>query len=474
MNEQKKYTVSIGVMLIVICGLLWLMGILFFVNDPMDLTEWLLVFLYIYGIWSVMKRNGGRIYPFAIFLLYCFVSNAGQTISHMLGIENTGKVDIYTQYTGQLINRMLIQQCVFVLCMILGYLLLRRLKAVTIWDDPVIQKYERVTFGPHEILLWVLALYVVVIYLQELSQRAVMDYGEYYYETRQGIGTVAEYLYHVVIFAYLFKYTGWKRKMAFGIMLTLAAMAVLIGSRSSTIPVIVGVCFLLSYQTKKKFKLRLWHVLAGIVVLLVFSAFAKLREYPISEISFSLLRETVTLNPIKALAEILQEMGTSARTTLSTMIALDKGVVEHEGTIIYALLKGVFPIQLLNMVGIDPPAMESLSAWVSDYGAGQYVDGRGWGYSFIGEIIYNFGNWGFIFSFFFGTVVALLENGIERLLKKKDFYLSAGILYVLGYSVFLARAEMVLLSTRIRYTVYMAVAFMLVKNLFKEERVKGQ
>ena len=260
--------------------------------------------------------------------------------------------------------------------------------------------------------------------------------------------------------------------MAFGIVVVLAGMAVLIGSRSATIPVIVGVCFILSHQAEKKFKLRLWHVLAGIAVLMVFSAFAELREYSISQLSVSLVVQKVFTSPLKAIVQIFQEMGTSARTTLTTMMALDKGVIEQEGTILYSLLKGVFPISLLKLVGIKAPYMTSLSAWVSDYGSGLYVEGKGWGYSFIGEIIYNYGNWGFIFCFFFGMLIAWLENCIEKLLKNKDYLLSAGILYVLGYSVFLARAEMTLVSTRIRYTVYMAVLIILIRAFMKNRSVK--
>lgn len=474
MNEQKKPSVTRGGILIAICSIFLLAGILFFVKEPVDITGWILIVFYVYGIWIVARRNAGRVYPFAIFLLYCFVSNAGQTLTHLSGIENTVLVDIYAAYSSELINRMLILQGVFVLCMILGYLLLRRMRAETPEVLRVTQTVKPGTVILDDLILWVLAVYVAVIYAQELSQRVDMDYGEYYYETREGLGTVAQYLYHVVVFAYLFKHPGWRRKMAFGIVLVLAGMAVLIGARSATIPVIVGVCFILSYRSEKKFKLRLWHVVAGVLILMIYSAFAELRKLPISELSFSLIMQSIFVSPLESLANILQEMGTSARTTLTTMQALDCGVVQQEGTILYSLLKGIFPLQLLNLVGIQPPAIESLSAWVSDYGSGLYVEGKGWGYSFIGEIIYNFGNWGFIFSFFFGAAIALLENGIEKLLKNKDYYLGAGVLYVLGYGVFLARAETTLLSTRIRYTVYMAVLLFLVKLFLKKRSVNSQ
>ena len=69
-------------------------------------------------------------------------------------------------------------------------------------------------------------------------------------------------------------------------------------------------------------------------------------------------------------------------------------------------------------------------------------------------------------------LIAWLENCIEKLLKNKDYLLSAGILYVLGYSVFLARAEMTLVSTRIRYTVYMAVLIILIRAFMKNRSVK--
>lgn len=471
---MKKPQKIIGFLAIMLCCLAWLIGVMIAGSDNADFTGWMLILLYAVGIWAVYKCNVGRIYPFLIFLLYCFGSNAGQTLAHLLGMENTAKVDIYASYSNGLINEMLLLQGVFILFMILGYLLLRKMRTeVSAQDQPMLkEEASSVTVGLEELVLWMLSLYVAIIYVQELVQRTNMDYGEYYYEARQGLGTVAQYLYHVVIFAYLFKHTGWKRKMAFGIILVLSTMSVFIGARSATIPAVVGVCFILSYQARKKIKLRLRYVVLGVLVLWVFAAFEDLRQYPISQLSFSLIAEKLALTPATAMAKILQEMGGSARTTLSTMIALDKSVIEHEGTILYSLLKGVFPIQLLNLVGITPPAITSLSAWVSDYGSGPYMDGRGWGYSFIGEIIYNFGNWGFVFSFFFGMLLAWLENCIEKLLSNKDYYLSAGILYVLGYGVFLARAETALLATRIRYTVYMAVLIVLIRGFIKNRSVK--
>jgi hypothetical protein len=472
MNKKMTFKITKGFLVTFFCCAVWMLSLLLTGSKSADITGLMLVFLYGIGIWGVVRTNAGRVYPFAIFLLYCFVSNAGQTITHLLGIETLVEVSIYKEYSSALINRMLLLQCVFVLCMLLGYLLVRKAQSQYQAEQPLLAQPEPIKVGVDELSLWVLSLYVGVIYAHELSQRVYMDYGEYYYETRQGVGTVAQYLYHVVIFAYLFKHTGWKRRMAFGIILVLSIMAVFIGSRSATIPVIVGVCFILSYQAKNKFKLRVQHVVWGIVILLVFSAFADLREYPISELSLSMILETVTLNPIKALAKILQEMGTSARTTLTTMMALDKNVIRHEGTILYSLLKGVFPLSLLNLVGVEAPNMESLSAWVSNYGSGLYVEGKGWGYSFIGEVIYNYGNWGFVFCFIFGILIAWLENSIEKLLKNKDYYLSAGILYVLGYSVFLARAETTLVSTRIRYTVYMAVLIVLIRALLKKRSVR--
>lgn len=472
MVEFKKPNKAIGFLAIFLCGIIWLVGVLAVGSENAAFTGWMVILLYITGIWAAFRCNGGKIYPFVIFLLYCFVSNAGQTVIKLLGITFTEGVNIYAGYSPALINRMLILQGVFVACMLLGYMMLRKMQIVTPEKESLAQQAEPHGVGASELILWALAVYVAVIYIQELSQRIYMNYGEYYYESRQGVGTVAQYLYHVVLFAYLFKHTGWKRKMAFGIMLGLAIMAIFIGSRSTTIPVIVGVAFIISVQAKNKFKLRLRHVLAGLLILFVFSAFAELRKYPISKLNFTLIAETVTFSPFKLLGEILQEMGTSARTTLTTMLALDKGAIDHEGTIFYSLLKGVFPVSFLKIVGIKAPYMTSLSAWVSDYGSGQYVDGKGWGYSFIGEIIYNYGNWGFIFCFFFGMLLAWLENCIEKLLKNKDYLLSAGILYVLGYSVFLARAEMTLVSTRIRYTVYMAVLIILIRAFMKNRSVK--
>lgn len=471
MDEIKQPKQKKGFFPIFIVSAIWLVGMLAAGNTSSAFNGWILIFLYFVAIRSAFLANGHQFFPFVIFLMYCFASNAGQTLSHLLGFEEQQTVEIYKSYSDGLIAEMLFLQMTFVLSMILGYLLLRKARPVTLEATQLSAETteDALTIGVEEVILWVMALYVAVIYIQELSQRSSLSYGDYYYSTREGVGAVAQYLYHVVVFAYLFKHRGWKRKMALGIAITLAIMAVFIGSRSATLPILVGLLFVLSALSSKQFKLRLRHVIVGIVVLLVFSAFAVLRNYPISQLSISLIADKVTLDPVKALVEILQEMGGSARTTLSTMTALKNGVVHHEGTILYSLLKGIFPIPILNLVGISAPAIESLSAWISDYGSGSYLDGKGWGYSFIAEIIYNYGNWGFLCSFVFGAVLAVLENCIEKLLNKKNYYLAAGILYILGYGVFLARAETTLLSTRIRYTVYMALLFAVYYLLTKKK-----
>jgi hypothetical protein len=432
------------------------------------LSGWILILLYVCCGIAVINKNGKRPYPFFVFVLYCFMSNAGQTLTHLLGLTNNLNVDIYRRYDMNLIAEMLLIQGWFISFMVVGYLCLRNKKEY-VYKPVSSLSGQHISFQLNELILICLAIIVGLTYFQEMTLRFSMSYGEYYYTVREGLGTVMQYIYHVYVYTYFLNHTGWKRKFAFSIILILAIMSIFIGSRSATIPMLVGILYIIMVS-KTKIRIKPRYLLVGFLLLIVFSAFTDLRSYSLSDLSGLVVLEAVLGSPITALKEIVQEMGGSARTVLSTMEGLRNGVVHHEGTILYSLLKGVFPISVLNIFGFSEPSIPSLSAWVSVYGSGPYVLGRGWGYSIIAEIIFNFGYWGVIFSFIFGSIMAFAENLIERLLEKKMVYLAAGILYVLGYAVFLARAETTLMATRIRYTVYLAIGFWLYSKMARKRR----
>lgn len=465
-TNSKRWSVRPEYFCILFCCIAWAIGILAIGWNNAVLNGWMLIALYITSIVVLFRVNGNRPYPFVVFMIYCFLCNAGQTLTHLLGLHNEMNVDIYAQYSSKLIGEMLFLQGAFVLFMTVGYLLFRKKRDMaSVAGDLAIKADMSVDW--EDVLLWVVALIVFATYIQELGQRATQSYGEYYYESRVGLGTVMNYVYHVVIFGYLLRNTGWKRKMAYGILAGLALMAIFIGSRSTTIPMVVGCAFVLLLQYRGKIKIKLRYVLLVLLLLYMISIFAEIRDYALSEITISLVLEEVTLSPLQVLINLVQEMGSSARTTLTTMRALDIGAIQQEGTIAFWLLKGIFPLQILEFIGINAPKIESLSAWVSEYGSGPYAEGRGWGYSIIAEIIYNYGGWGVVFSLLFGAANAALENLIEKLLSTRHPYLASAFLYVLGYNVFLARAEMTLLSTRIRYTVYfliLVLGYKVVKN----------
>ena len=440
--------------------IVWLAGVLFAGPYNATFNGVMLILLYIVGIAMFLKRNNKIAYPFVIFLIYSLFSNAGQTLTRLLGFKNNINVDIYARYSDKLIGEMLLIQGMFIFCMCVGYIVFRRKREVSI-VSPLLDNGSNLDL--EDLLLALVTLIVAVSYITELSKRASLSYGDYYYDARGGVDSLMQYVYHVVIFGYILRHNGWKKKMAYCIMAVLAVMAIFIGSRSATLPMFVGCAFILLATQKGKVKFKLRYLALALVVLLVFAAFTELRDYAISDLNAEIVFDDFTVSPIQALVDIVDEMGGSARTVLSTMQAKKMGVTDSEGTILYAVLKGFVPVGALNMVGISEPAVGFLSEWVSEYGSGLFIEGKGWGYSIIAEIIYNFGTMGIFFSFIFGGAVALLENWMERLLKKGESFLAAGVLYLLGYAVFLARAEMALVSTRIRYTLYFAILLWLMK-----------
>ena len=465
LNATKNQTISPVQLGMFFFCIVWIISVLLSGTMSAAFNGWMLIGLYAMAFVAVFGINDRKPYPFVIFLLYCFLSNAGQTLTHLLGIPNVTIVDIYKLYSSSLIGEMLFWQGMFVACMTLGYMTIKKRRSA----EPSVPRITDVgsAFQWEDVLLLGVALAVFVTYLVELSKRASLSYGDYYYETREGLGTVMQYVYHTVMFGYLMRHEGRKRKMGFIIAGTLAVMAIFIGSRSAIIPLLVGLVYILLQQRSGKLHIKLRYIFLVLLILIVMAAFTQLRDYALSELSFEVVFEAVALSPFQALIDIIHEMGASARTVLSTMVGLELGDIRREGTILYSMLKGVFPIGMLDSVGITAPTIESLSAWVSDYGSEWYIEGKGWGYSIIGEILYNFGGWGALFSLLFGAVMGGLENLMDRLARAGRVYLASGILYVLGYSAFWARAESTLLSTRIRYTVYMAIAAWMLKSFIK-------
>ncbi len=472
MNDNKLYNVyarTIGIVMLGLIGAVWLIVNSPTLRDKVTVNGTMIIIVYIVSIITVLRVNNFKIVPFVFFLIYCFFSNAGQTLVELLHLPHNSNINIYAHYTDNLIAKMLAQQGAIIIFAVCGYLIFKGsskgLESIRL-ENPIVKDTDQIKLA--DILFMVICFSIFVVYLGELSKRAQLSYGDYYYENREGANTILTYIYHVYGFMYLMTRTGWKKKMAVITMVTIAIMAVFIGSRSNTIPVLVGFVAVSFLTQKKKIQIKFWHLLLGFLALYIFSGFTELRNYSLNRIDMEVLKRVYGRSTIESMVNIFMEMGGSARTSLSTMSALNIGIIEEGHTMIYYFLKGFLPVQIVELF-ISAPDIPSLSAWVTEFNGSK----SGWGFSIIGEMIYNFGTLSFLGGFAFGAIWGWCERLMAKYLLQKNYFLASTILYLLGYAAFLARAEMALMSTRIRYTVYIIIISYFMKKFVLTKKEEG-
>ncbi|MBR6729512.1 MAG: O-antigen polysaccharide polymerase Wzy [Clostridia bacterium] len=466
-NKNSFNTKILSLDLLVLVGLVWSMAGTFFDTSNVAGCGWLTIVIYMIALVLILKNNSFRVVPFFFFMAYCFMSNAGQTLVEVLHLPiGDPVVDIYARYSDSLIAEMLIIQSWFILFMTAGYIVFK--SATKGLDNTKIElpSEQEDTFNATDLIFYAIVFLMFVITFLELSKRASMSYGDYYYEDRSRAGTLLEYIYHVFGFTYLMTHTGKKKKLALAIMACVAVMLVFIGSRSNILPLLVGFLVIASLTKMQKIKGR--YVVLGVLILYLFSGMDTLRGYSLSEINGEVLFDIYGRSALESFVDIIMEMGGSARTTLSTMTVLKTGALQPDNSILYYLLKGLVPVQILEFF-VSKPAISSMSQWITEYNRSFF----GWGYSIIAEIFYNFGMGGILFSFLFGGLWAGCENWIGKLVSQKKYYPAAGILYLLGYSVFLARAETSLISTRMRYVLYTFVLYYFIQYFFSKKKQGG-
>lgn len=406
---------------------------------------------------------------FFIFLLMCAMFNAGQIFLGTFDITFGGNVDIYQSYSNQLLVEMMLFQSKSVLVMGIGGCLAYNKKAYdfpgTADAGPIRHKASRGAIGTLEITYFVLYALMLFSYLREFITRSGTSYGDYYYGEREGISILLLFAYHVVLYAVFIKHNkdGFN-KVLLGSNLVLGFIMLMIGSRNVVLQLLFGTLFIFLYVkrnlVKISFKKLLAIILIALVILVLFTGFQEVRQLSFSDITLETLVDIYGKSLGDSLVNALAQMGGSARCILQTMKEMKAGFASPEPTLLYAIAKGFVPIQLLSLVGLDTPENASLSAWITEAGGSQY----GWGYSIFAEMYYNFQEWGWIFGFFFAFAYVKLEQKSLKLVKEGRIFYACAIIYVLAYVIFMARADMALISSRLRYCVYIAIISYLMKK----------
>ncbi len=453
---------------IVIVALLVLLLVmsLFELRDYSNLTVRALGILTVatYGIvlgkWYVSTKKVGSL--FFIFMLMCFFFNAGQIILGAFDLSFVGIVNIYDSYSNRLLAEMMLFQSKAVLALGIGGLIA--------YDADVYNLKYRVQFNTSNnklitkklgylekayLIVYVLTL---AIYLKEFIARSGVSYGDYYYGEREGVNIYLLFAYHVLMYVCFMKHDKdrFMKWLLWGNVF-LAFIMLMIGSRNATLQLLFGCLFIYMYVKRDlndiPFKQTVKYFILGLILLLIFTGFQDIRQMSFSELSMSGISEIYSGSIFDGLVESLVQMGGTARCLLQTMYELQSGNAQPEQTLLYAFARGIIPIPILSFLGIDAPTNHSLATWITEMGGSQ----AGWGYSIFAEMYYNYQNLGWLFGFFFSFIYVTLEQKALKLIAQGRLYFAASLIYVLAYAVFVARSDMLLITSRMRICVYIAI-----------------
>jgi len=184
-----------------------------------------------------------------------------------------------------------------------------------------------------------------------------------------------------------------------------------------------------------------------------------LRNYPLSELNWGLVQKAYSTGLLQGLYDTLSEMGKTINTLVTTISTVDAGNATNDRTILYALFVGVVPESVAGVLKLTPE-IKSLASWVT-----KIIGVRnGQGYSIFAEAYFNYQNFGFLFMLVFGYIYVKLENQVVKLFQSDSpsfTILGCGILYLISYACFLSRADMTLMSSYIKFVVYISIVIII-------------
>lgn len=453
---------------------IFLLAISFFkLNDYSDTMVSILgiVTVITYGvvIWAWYAHTKKVVSLFFIFLIMCFLFNAGQILIGAFDISFVGVVNIYKAYNNRLLAEMMLFQSKCVLALGIGGCLAYRGQAYDFGDFNLPQHNENKSksnkVGLLEVVYLIVFAVTMLIYLREFFTRSGVSYGEYYYGEREGISIQLLFIYHVLLYVAFIKHDKDRfSKLLFVLNIMLIFVMLMIGSRSVILQVVFGCLFIYIYIKRNyinvSFAKVVMYSLIGLVVVVFFSGLQELRQVSFSEISLDKLAEIYSGSFMDGIVKSFVQTGGTARCILQTMSEIQSGAASTEQTFFYAFAKGFVPVGVLSALGVHAPINSSLAAWITEAG-GSY---SGWGYSIFAEMYYNFREWGWIFGIIFAFVYVKLEQKALDLVKEGRVFFAGGLIYVLSYAVYLSRSDMALISSRMRFCVYLALISFIMKQ----------
>lgn len=244
-----------------------------------------------------------------------------------------------------------------------------------------------------------------------------------------------------------------KFKVLLTLLLVFLGINMISGGRGMSILVLCLVLFIFFNKTNKKIKLHNAILYGGGAYLIAafLNSIADVRNFSIINANtfFEVFKYNLEENPI---LNLFAEMGATFQTT---MLIYEQIPTFHNFGFGITFLNSwvtVFP----NLNGVFQNIINSINYMLN-------VKGLALGGSFIGELYYNFGMFGYIFALPIGYLIAKISDSMEKLITNKDYYLFAFYVPIFIQSLWWARGNF---SSIIRLTVWNCVLLLIFKFIF--------
>lgn len=477
-RERKSSRILLYILTAIIILLIWA-AIPEGISELLRVKAFLLFAMYLLYIILWIKCTRAMKSLFFVFLCYTALTNAGQLFLTAFDIEITGYVNVIEWATETQILKAMDYQVYCTVFLATCGLIARENHGVAIAFEPAgeagktLVKRDYITLG--DLIFLASGMLYTVFNIIRLETRVGSAYMDAFQSGEaKGAPFLVSMLFYISMYCALFAHRekgDHFKKVIYAVNIVVGITGLLFGSRNVLIPMVFGILFLWNFhEMKLTLPKKIGAVFVVVFAFYIMGTFLNIRRTELSSLNLSAIADALFGAGLKEqLIATVSEMGGSLRVLTTTITAVDKGLVQSEQTFLYTFLKGVVPqVEILDWLDIQEPVRWRLSQWITD----TYGQNAGWGYSMYAEAYYNFKELGWLFMAAFGYFYAWLECRIEKMYLKGYTVAASGWLFAAAYMIFLARAESLLLTTRLRYSLYLGIVCALLRNRIKFPEIR--
>lgn len=410
---------------------------------------------YIYCL-VVWRRSGHQFFSiYTVFVLYMLMSHIGQSLLFVFNFP-ADLLDLYRLFSMEEMNAYLKYHMLCSGGMLLGTALYfaKLGTPISLKDRSVSIKAQNGQLnGKYDWLLLVCCLYVLYRAVHFVVIRQSMDYADFFEQRSAKTILTSIPGYVATILGLLYAYKNRYRKLIYAFWITCSFLYMIGGSRGSAISYIANLVLIVPLTHDYLFTKRrniYWLILA----IVGFSFLSVISSNRSSALSSSALHtdNDILFNAAGSMIEI----GSSAKTAIISMGAIEAGNIPHYQTNLYFILASIFPASIVSAIGL-PDIM--LDQWVTEYYTGSLVSGLG--YSCVAESYVNYGWFGWLWFVLYAIFISFAETSIHRKWSEGEFFVPALLAIFLGRAVFYAREQIYFCQSTARFIIYAYIIFVL-------------